>query len=387
MIENTQDMRAYHFMKNIDTGDHDLLIRLISPWRYKDYFDELAEKRYQEQTKIGPLLDAVIDEVPKAELQDILKKCEVGEWDYFSMKSYIMDTLRYAYKIIPKVPIDEVDIKKNNPELDLQIQKDRLQAELYRLNSECDRESYVYQLLIDLQERYVFAGHELKRKSDSLVLREVYTDYMSLLSLAMHEIVQLLGLGFNMILSKRSILILQDIYKQYKDIDGWFKEPDDLYPGLYNEMLRMRWLVCRETTEQFEASIQKRIDTFKPIFDMDRMKDLRRSLCEGQFIDKGTLEEHFLFWFGLLNDKPGNLCSINWIETKNLLGYFVTQYCRAIQGSPIQRWKITQSVFTYRGQSIDGKFTDSMKSYISKLETGEKRFTKRFGEIDKLLKK
>ena len=35
MIENTQDMRAYHFMKNIDTGDHDLLIRLISPWRYK----------------------------------------------------------------------------------------------------------------------------------------------------------------------------------------------------------------------------------------------------------------------------------------------------------------------------------------------------------------
>ena len=50
MIENTQDMRAYHFMKNIDTGDHDLLIRLISPWRYKDYFDELAEKRYQEQT-------------------------------------------------------------------------------------------------------------------------------------------------------------------------------------------------------------------------------------------------------------------------------------------------------------------------------------------------
>lgn len=99
MIENTQDMRAYHFMKNIDTGDHDLLIRLISPWRYKDYFDELAEKRYQEQTKIGPLLDAVIDEVPKAELQDILKKCEVGEWDYFSMKSYIMDALRYAYKI------------------------------------------------------------------------------------------------------------------------------------------------------------------------------------------------------------------------------------------------------------------------------------------------
>ena len=49
---------------------------------------------------------------------------------------------------------------------------------------------------------------------------------------------------------------------------------------------------------------------------MDRMKDLRRSLCEGQFIDKGTLEEHFLFWFGLLDDKPGNLCSINWIETK-----------------------------------------------------------------------
>ena len=120
---------------------------------------------------------------------------------------------------------------------------------------------------------------------------------------------------------------------------------------------------------------------------MVRMKDLRRSLCEGQFIDKGTLEEHFLFWFGLLNDKPGNLCSINWIETKNLLGYFVTQYCRAIQGSPIQRWKITQSVFTYRGQSIDGKFTDSMKSYISKLETGEKGFMKRFGEIDKLLKK
>ena len=118
MIENTQDMRAYHFMKNIDTGDHDLLIRLISPWRYKDYFDELAEKRYQEQTKIGPLLDTVIDEVPKAELQDILKKCEVGEWDYFSMKSYIMDALRYAYKIIPKVPIDEVDIKKNNPKLD-----------------------------------------------------------------------------------------------------------------------------------------------------------------------------------------------------------------------------------------------------------------------------
>ena len=30
MIENTQDMRAYHFMKNIDTGDHDLLIRLIT---------------------------------------------------------------------------------------------------------------------------------------------------------------------------------------------------------------------------------------------------------------------------------------------------------------------------------------------------------------------
>ena len=39
------------------------------------------------------------------------------------------------------------------------------------------------------------------------------------------------------------------------------------------------------------------------------------------------------------------------------------------------------------GQSIDGKFTDSMKSYISKLETGEKGFMKRFGEIDKLLKK
>ena len=73
MIENTQDMRAYHFMKNIDTGDHDLLIRLISPWRYKDYFDELAEKRYQEQTKIGPLLDRVIrSEEHTSELQSRL---------------------------------------------------------------------------------------------------------------------------------------------------------------------------------------------------------------------------------------------------------------------------------------------------------------------------
>ena len=62
---------------------------------------------------------------------DILKKCEVGEWDYFSMKSYIMDALRYAYKIIPKVPIDEVDIKKNNPELDLQIQKRPITGRVY----------------------------------------------------------------------------------------------------------------------------------------------------------------------------------------------------------------------------------------------------------------
>lgn len=33
---------------------------------------------------------------------------------------------------------------------------------------------------------------------------------------------------------------------------------------------------------------------------MDRMKDLRRSLCEGQFIDKGTLEEHFCFGLACL---------------------------------------------------------------------------------------
>ena len=33
MIENTQDMRAYHFMKNIDTGDHDLLIRFTTVQR------------------------------------------------------------------------------------------------------------------------------------------------------------------------------------------------------------------------------------------------------------------------------------------------------------------------------------------------------------------
>ncbi|MFS2807377.1 hypothetical protein AAH029_06155 [Parabacteroides distasonis] len=386
MMENIQDIRAYYFMGNIDLDDCDLLIRLIRPFRYEDYFDELAEKRYQEQTKIDPLLDKVIEVTPEAELQKLLEGME--ENGYFSYKSYMKDTIRHVYGIRPKVSVDEVYMEKPNPGLDLKIQKDQLRIELYRLSSDRDRESYVFQLLFELQNKYIFAGNAFKRKFDSPVLREVYTDYMSLLALAMHDIVILLAVGFRIGLSKQSILILQDLYKQYKDMDDeWFKDPHGLYPGLYNEMLFMRQSLCGETAEQFEASIPKRINTFKPIFDIERMKDLWRSLREDQFIDKGTLEEHFLFWFGSINDEPRDLRSINWIEKKNLLGYFVTQYCRAIQGPFTQRWKITQSVFTYNGQSVDVRSTNSMKSYMSRLEREERGPLSRSNEIDKLLKK
>ena len=93
-------------MGNIDLDDCDLLIRLIRPFRYEDYFDELAEKRYQEQTKIDPLLYKVIEVTPEAELQKLLEGME--ENGYFSYKSYMKDTIRHVYGIRPKVSVDEV---------------------------------------------------------------------------------------------------------------------------------------------------------------------------------------------------------------------------------------------------------------------------------------
>lgn len=150
----------------------------------------------------------------------------------------------------------------------------------------------------------------------------------------------------------------------------------------------MRFLVYGETSEQFEASISEKIKTFPPIFDEDRMKTLWRSLCEGQFIDKGTLEEHFLFFFGIIKDMPKYLRPINWIRCKNQLAYFVMQYCRAIrqEGDFRHKWVMAKSVFTIKGESLDSS-ERYLKTFIWRLENGEVKRPKKLDEIDKLLKR
>lgn len=389
-MDNTRDLLAYSFMKNIDVDDHDSLVKLINPLLYEG---ELARKQYEEH---------------KITLETY----------YQMVKSSIENEHKFSYK--------------KNPGLDLKIQRDRLKSELYKLLSIEDRRFYVYELLVGLQYQYVLVRKAFKDNIGNSDLRGVYAIYMHLLFEAMHDIVRFVGLNLKIVLDKKSILVLQDMYKlsidQFDvgnfsidelDMNYWVKicrASDELnmdrqhildmmtlymadlecikkmsvslYPSFYEEMLKMRCIVYGETTAQFEASIQKEIKAFAPIFNLDRMKILWCSLCEGQFIDKGTLEEHFLFWFGKIQEEPENLCPINWIGRKCELGYFVTQYCRAAeQDYSRTKWKITQSVFKHKGKSLGTKDINTIKSYMSKLEVGDKKRTGELDKIDKLLKK
>lgn len=333
--------KAYDFLKNLNVNDL-MIVRIFTPWNYEQYH----EYRYDRYHKIDILSDT----------PDLLSDMSVAtdRADGKAFLSELRETLGYE-----KPDIDIESLFQDNPDLDLTVQWDKLQHELFELQVD-DRLLYVRQLIQTLQWKYIELGMRFKsslRNKDQF-LSEALDNCMSIYTYALINIVDKVFFQFDLSFPMDFILIQNESYKQtFEEDPDHYQDPHSLFPDLMNIMTRNRPLLCKN----------KEDIRFVAAFSGDQLKVIFKHLVDSKLIEDCSNENHFLYWFGADMEKPQDLKPINWkSNTKRpaiLLAYFVERYCDKVVDVKISKWKLIEHVFLINGNLPN---TNSMKTQMSK---------------------
>lgn len=118
---------------------------------------------------------------------------------------------------------------------------------------------------------------------------------------------------------------------------------------------------------------------FNATYTKDQLTTIFDRLIDGRYLHPDSVLDDWLIMCGAeTSNEPTK--QLNWMKVQNLLGWLVYSM---FQNDDTNYWAITEKVFTVKGKTPN---TNSMKTDVSKIASGDKDKPKSFEELEELLK-